>query len=190
MGDLRGNTHVEEPRRKMPTSSGTAVLSAEYVCTHYAPLVETIVTRLHVPDGLRDDAMQEGFGGLLEALRRYDTSSPVHFSLFARPYVKGAILRRIYTRTQVTETSMEDPYLGDETAGGTFEVESTVVQAIQVEAWLATLPTGDAWVLRRLYWDDADTSQIAAELGVTRRRINQIHNKLLRQGADALGEVG
>jgi RNA polymerase sigma factor (sigma-70 family) len=149
-----------------------------------------MVRRLHVPDALRDDARQEGFIGLLEAARRYDANSLVHFSVFARPYVKGTILRRIYTRTQVTETPAEDPRAGHPLAGGVFEIESGAVQAVYLEAWMATLPLADAWLLRRIYWDDADSDEVATELGVTRRRVNQIHIKLLRQGAFALGEEG
>lgn len=157
------------------------------ICEQYVPLIEGMVRRLHVPEALRDDARQEGFIGLIEAVRRYDASLPVHFSVFARPYVKGAILRRVYTRTQVTETPAEDPREGNAIVGGTFEIESTVVQALHLEAWVASLPLADAWLLRRIYWDDADSDEVAAELGVTRRRVNQIHTKLLRQGASALG---
>jgi len=160
------------------------------ICNKYTPLVYGMVHRLRVPVALRDDARQEGFIGLIEAVRRYDVTSPVHFSVFAEPYVKGAILRRIYTRTQLTETAAEEPRAGHPVADGTFEIDTAVVEAVHLEAWLATLPLADAWLLRRFYWDDADSGQIAADLGLTRRRVNQIHVKLLRQGATALGEKG
>lgn len=162
----------------------------ETVCEQYTPLVEGMVRRLHVPNALRDDARQEGFIGLLEAVRRYDTNSPVHFAVFATSYVKGAILRRIYTVTQVTETSAEDPYAGQPSEHDTYEIESHVLEAVQIEAWMATLPLADTWLLRRLYWEDATSDQVAADLGLTRRRVNQIHAKLLRQGAIALGGEG
>lgn len=166
----------------------TPIPSDADICEQYTPLVEGMLRRLHVPDALRDDARQEGFIGLIEAVRRYDTNSPVHFAVFAKSYVKGAILRRIYTRTQVTETAAEDPHAGQPSASDTYEIESTVLEALHLEAWMATLPLVEAWLLRRLYWEDATSDQVAADLGLTRRRVNQIHAKLLRQGAMALGE--
>lgn len=160
------------------------------ICEQYTPLVEGMVHRLHVPAPLWNDARQEGFIGLLAAVRRYDTKSPVHFAVFARPYVKGAILRRIYGRTQVTEVVAEEPTAEDATTGGTYEIDEDVVLRVHLEAWITSLPLADAWVVRRFYWDDADTDQIAEELGVTRRRVNQRHAEILRLGANALGEEG
>jgi RNA polymerase sigma factor (sigma-70 family) len=168
----------------------TSVPSNAEICEQYTPLVEGMVRHLHVPHNLRNDARQEGYIGLLKAVRRYDSTSPVHFAVFAGPYVKGAIVRRIYTKAQVTETAAEDPRARRVPAGDSFEIESDIVEALQIEDWLATLPLADAWLLRRTYWDDATSDQIAADLGVTRRRVNQIHTKLLRQGAIALGGAG
>src|SRR5215204_3084660 len=105
----------------------STLTDANAICEQYAPLVEGMVRRLHVPDALLDDARQEGFIGLIEAVRHYDTTSPVHFAIFAKSYVKGAILRGIYTRTQVTETAAEDPHAGQPSASETYEIESKVL---------------------------------------------------------------
>ncbi len=160
------------------------------ICRQYTPFVEGIVQRLHVPSALRDDARQEGFIGLLDAVERYDATSPVHFVVFARTYVMGAITRRIYTRTQLSEVVDEDLGTDESSATDTYEIESQVLLAVYLEAWMATLSPANARLLRRLYWDDATTDEVAAELGVTRRRVNQIHQSLLRQGASALAEEG
>jgi RNA polymerase sigma factor (sigma-70 family) len=162
----------------------------EQICIQYTPLVHGIVRRCQIPTSLRDDARQEGFTGLLAAVSRYDATSPVHFAVFARPYVKGAVLRRIYTQTQVAEVAAADPHEGQPSSGDTYEVEDRVLSAVQVEAWMATLSLADAWLLRRLYWEDAATDEIAVEMGLTRRRVNQIHTKLLHQGATVLGGDG
>lgn len=160
------------------------------ICEQFTPLVEGMVRRLQVPDSQWEDARQEGFIGLLAAVRRYDTTSPVHFSVFAQHYVRGAIIRRIYTRTQVTEVVSEEPAAEYPTTGGTYQIDDEAVLGVHLEAWMAGLSPADAWILRRLYWDDADTNQIAVELGVTRRRVNQRHAEILRLGAIALGEEG
>jgi RNA polymerase sigma factor (sigma-70 family) len=149
-----------------------------------------MVRRLKVPHALRDDARQEGFIGLLAAVAKYDPMSPVHFSVFARPYVKGAIIRHIYNRTQVTEVVALESEAEDPTTGGSYEIDEETLLGVQLEAWMAGLPLADAWLVRRFYWDDASTDEIAAELGVTRRRVNQRHVEILRQGAIALGEEG
>lgn len=173
----------------MAPSARTSVDDAT-MCQHYTPLVDGMVRRLQVPTDLQQDARQEGFIGLIAAVRRYDVNSPVHFSVFARPYVKGAILRRIYTKTQLTETAVEQPRAADPTVGGAYHIDDEAVLGVQLEAWMASLPLADAWLLRRIYWDDADTDEIALELGVTRRRVNQRHANILRQGALLLGEGG
>jgi RNA polymerase sigma factor (sigma-70 family) len=160
------------------------------MCEQYTPLVEGTVRRLQVPDALHEDARQEGLIGLLAAVRRYDPTSPVHFAVFAQKYVKGAIIRRIYTRTQTVEISAEEPEAEDPTIGGHYEIDDDLVLGVQMEAWMARLTLADAWIVRRLYWEDADSDKIAKELGITRRRVNQRHAEILRQGARALGEGG
>lgn len=174
----------------MAQSMGTRVHDDAKICQQYELLVDGMVRRLGVPDTLRDDARQEGFIGLLAAVRKYDSSSPVHFSVFARPYVKGAILRRIYNRTQLAETAYEQPEICDPSLGGAYEIDEEVVLAVQLDAWMTSLSLADAWLVRRIYWDDADTNEIAKELGITRRRVNQRHAEILRQAALALGEEG
>jgi RNA polymerase sigma factor (sigma-70 family) len=174
----------------MAQSERTRLINDADVCKQYTPLVEGMVRRLHVPDPLRADAKQEGFIGLLAALRNYNPDSPVHFSVFAGPYVKGAIIRRIYTRTQITEFAAEESNLDDRSTRGTYEIDNEVVLGVQMEAWMATLSLADVWIVRRLYWEDADTDEIAKELGITRRRVNQRHAEILRQGAIALDEEG
>lgn len=162
------------------------------ICEQYTPLVEGMVERLHVPAALRDDARQEGFIGLLTAVERYDTTSPVHFAVFAKTYVMGAITRRIYNRTQMIEIATEA--FGVEGSSATdrvettpaYEIESQVLMAVHLEAWMATLSATETCVLRRLHWEDRTTDDVAAEIGVSRRRVNQIHLSLLRRGADAL----
>lgn len=153
------------------------------VCNDYQPLIEGTIRQLRIPGQLHEDAAQEGAIGLLAAVVRYDTASPVAFGVFARAYVRGAIIRRIYTRVQTTETPHEQPLTLEPLVRDLADFEGEMVTSLHLALWLATLAPADAWIVQRLYWQDAEVSTIATELGVSPRRVNQRHRALLADGA-------
>ncbi len=71
-----------------------SALENELVRQHL-PLVRTVVSRLAVslPTYIDlDDVYSAGLVGLLDALRRYDPSSPASFETYARLRIRGAVL--------------------------------------------------------------------------------------------------
>ena len=64
----------------------------------FIPLVHKIVNRINLPSSnilTRDDLVQIGFYGLLEALSRFDISAGIKFKSFAYTRVNGAVIDEI-----------------------------------------------------------------------------------------------
>lgn len=69
--------------------------SREELALEYAPLVRQIANRLaaRLPDSLqRDDLIQAGMIGLLDAIEKYDSSREAQFRTYAEFRIKGAML--------------------------------------------------------------------------------------------------
>jgi RNA polymerase sigma factor (sigma-70 family) len=170
----------------MRSSLASHPLRREDVCDQYRPLVDGLIRRMHVPAAMRDDARLEGAAALLRAFDQYDPTSPVHFSVFARLYVRGAISRRVYTAAQIAELPHDDPLAMKPLARELADAEDEMALIADVRRWVASLCDEDGWIIYRFYWTDADAAQVAEELGVTPRRVNQRRRALLSAGAEVL----
>lgn len=170
----------------MRSSQPSRPLRREDVCEQYLPLVDGVIRRMHVPPALNEDARQEGAAALLQAFDRYDSTSPVHFSVFARLYVQGAISRRLYTAAQIAELPHGEPLDLEPLATGAVDAEDEMALKVDLRRWMTSLNCEDGWIIYRFYWTDAEATEVADELGVTPRRINQRRQALLATGAKAL----
>ena len=61
-------------------------------------LVKSIVKRFSVSAFDRDDLMQAGFMGLIDALRGFDPAKGYAFSTYATPFILGAIRKELKTK--------------------------------------------------------------------------------------------
>ncbi len=57
----------------------------------HRPLVVKIATQLNQPGDVKDDLIQEGFIGLVEAANRFDLTRDVRFATYAKWWVRAAI---------------------------------------------------------------------------------------------------
>ena len=65
--------------------------SYEYLVKEHQGLVYHIVNRFHVSNFDRDDLIQAGMMGLLEAIKRYDINKDIAFSSYAVKYILGNV---------------------------------------------------------------------------------------------------
>lgn len=79
--------------------------SYEYLVKKHQGLVYHIVNRFNVSSFDRDDLIQAGMMGLLEAIKRYDISYNTKFSTYAIPYVLGNIKKEYNIQNSVISSS-------------------------------------------------------------------------------------
>ena len=75
--------------------------SYEYLVKKHQGLVYHLVNKFHVSSFDRDDLIQAGMLGLLEAIKKYDISYNTKFSTFAVPYILGNIKKEYYIQNSV-----------------------------------------------------------------------------------------
>ena len=171
--------------------SATAVdFDRTTVCERFTPLVKKTISGLNIPQALREDAEQEGMIGLLKAFDRYDTQSPVHFSLFARPYVRGAIIRGVMPRDNALPTTpvgdaVDLDVLGREPVDQTIDV----IENVELLAWLDSLAPTDSWLVWSLYWQGATSIEVASDLNRTVHWVNERHRILIGRAQSILGAI-
>lgn len=79
--------------------------SYEYLVKKHQGLVYHIVNRFNVSSFDRDDLIQAGMMGLLEAIKRYDISYNTKFSTYAIPYILGNIKKEYNIQNSVISSS-------------------------------------------------------------------------------------
>ena len=90
--ELDGELLVREYFKKPSETSKSKVVKA------FIPLVYKIVNRMNIPSTnilSKDDLVQIGLVGLIEALNRFDISAGIKFKSFAYTRVNGAIIDQI-----------------------------------------------------------------------------------------------
>jgi RNA polymerase sigma factor (sigma-70 family) len=158
------------------------------VCEQFKPLVNSTVNKLNVAPEMREDAEQEGMIGLLKAYDRYDPDSPVHFSVYARPYVKGAIIRGIFGQPM----DLDLVPVGDSHDLALIEdpdpdPEARYIESLMLREWLDSLAPKDGWLIWRRFWQGATSAEIAGELSHTAHWVNERQQILIGRAAAFLG---
>lgn len=158
------------------------------VCFDYEPLVRKVVSSLNVPLDLVEDARQEGRAALLQAFDHYNSTSPVSFGTFARLYIRGAVIRHIFTPQQRHETVGKKPIgvVGEERGESTVDFEDDLVIRLSLASWLDSLSRSDQQLVRWLYWDQMPTIFAAEKIGVTPRQIQKRRRRLLEDARTML----
>jgi|ERR1035441_2599373 RNA polymerase sigma factor (sigma-70 family) len=159
------------------------------VCERYQPLVLSIVKKLKIVPSSQDDAEQEGMVGLLEAYDHYDFTSPVRFGVFARPYVKGSIIRGVFPKSKEVRSTPRGDIFDLELIHNRHVVDLTddVVEKMALRAWIDSLEPDDIWLIERRHWHGAASENIARELGRTVHWVNERHRILIRRAQVVLG---
>jgi RNA polymerase sigma factor (sigma-70 family) len=186
------------------------------VCERFKPLVRRTISSLMVTRNMREDAEQQGMIGLLNAYDRYDATLSVNFSVFARPYVKGAILRGIYAKdkeitfeSRGTSSEVEQFCLRPSTdisgkvleltpdMNEVFRLRCPTPQPVEagadasevatVHRWLDSLAPKDAWLIWRRFWQGGSSAEIATELSHSVHWVNERQRILLTRAADFIG---
>lgn len=164
--------------------------------TSHLPLVQSVAAKLdhRLPrSGAvgREDYIQAGTVGLLEAVERFHPESGYKFSTYAVRRIAGAMLdeaRKVRARSRygvrrgdregrgVAGLSVADRSTPDPSDRISAEDERAHLAIV-----LETLPPRELAVIRAVYFHGRMLKDVGAELGVTESRACQLHTSALRR---------
>jgi len=152
-------------------------MKMEKVCQNYLPLVKSIASRYKGRVSF-EDLIQEGFLGLLEAEKRFDSSKKAKFSTYAFYWIKKKILEAIQEEKiqSLNSVELKEEILESPIVKKTYESKDSDIFSLNKN--LSSLEQK----IFRLHFQQARTlSQIAKELGIRRERVRQTKQLFLRK---------
>lgn len=157
-------------------------------------LVRYVLHRLvgHLPASVdREDLVEAGFIGLIDAARRFDPERGVKFDTYAVPRVRGAMLDelRAHNRIQVSLQGEPAGAGGDERGGReSASYEPDPRERVEFEeqkhllaAAIGNLPAHEQAVIRLYYFERRLLREIGAKLGLCNSRVWQLHRSALKR---------
>jgi|SRR5579875_1792339 len=136
----------------------------------HAPLVYAVLKRLAAPPSLREDLLQEGFLGLLEALRGYDPTRGARFSTYAVPRIWGRM--RHLARRAARLAAREEIRAPEFWAGLMDPVERLHARA-DWEAAFGVLSPEEATLVRLHLFNRVPETKLAQVLGVSQSTVSR-----------------
>jgi len=152
-------------------------MKMEELYQNYLPLVKSIAFRYKGRVSF-EDLVQEGFLGLLEAEKRFDSSKKAKFSTYAFYWIKKKILEAIRKEkiqsldsVELNEEILENPIIEK-----TYESKDSGIFSLN-----KNLSSLEQKIFRLHFQQEKSLSQIAKELGIRRERVRQTKQLLLRK---------
>jgi len=173
-------------------------LDLDYLVEQYTPLVKSTAKQITFNNDEYEDAVQNGYIGLLEASKNYDPEKG-NFGSFAKMWVRGAILKglredrtirlpdseyrrrkeadgKVKEEKESTEALIEK---GEDIASDKNPVDEIVSEKQRdkiIQDEIQKLPPKEKLVVISIL-DDMAVKQIANHLNVTKTRVYQIYYK-------------
>ncbi len=150
-------------------------MSKKNIYEEYLPLVLDIVKKYQHLGVPRDDLIQEGLIGLMEAEKRFDEKFETKFSTYAVFWIKKQILAAVEKEQKNKEVNVD--FL-EKTA------KAKPTPTIRTSQYLnlpKSMPEKEKKVLRLLYEEELSLKEIAEKMNISRERVRQLKEKALRR---------
>ncbi len=157
-------------------------LNPESVVAEYLPLVKGIAFRYKNSGLSKDDLIQEGMLGLLEACNRFDNQHNVQFSTYATFWIKKYILLAVSRELkQILHISYKDTEKLADTR--TLVTTPPITQDnSNIEAILKqNIPELEKQIVLLSFKHGKTLKDIALELNLTPEKVKQLRTKALRR---------
>ncbi|MFO7897186.1 MAG: sigma-70 family RNA polymerase sigma factor [Candidatus Cloacimonadales bacterium] len=151
-------------------------MSQPNIYEEYLPLVLDIVKRYQHLGVPREDLIQEGMIGLMEAEKRFDAKYGTKFSTYAVYWIKKQILAAV---DKEHKSGFETENLIEETAAAPAAAPST--RTSQYLNLPHNMPRLERRVLRLLYEEERTLKEIAELLEISREKVRQLKEKAMRR---------
>ncbi len=152
-------------------------MKIEKLYQDYLPLIKSIASKYRKEGVPFEDLIQEGFLGLLEAEKRFNTSRKVKFSTYAFYWIKKRILEAVRKEKIQSLNSLE---LKDEIIANPI-IEKTY-ESKELDIFLdKNLSSLEQKIFKLYFQEGKSLSLIAKELNMCREKVRQIKYLLLRK---------
>ncbi|RLA89731.1 MAG: hypothetical protein DRG20_04305 [Deltaproteobacteria bacterium] len=152
-------------------------MKIEKLYLDYLPLIKSIASKYRKEGVPFEDLIQEGFLGLLEAEKRFNTSRKVKFSTYAFYWIKKRILEAVRKEKIQSLNSLE---LKDEIIANPI-IEKTY-ESKELDIFLdKNLSSLEQKIFKLYFQEGKSLSLIAKELNMCREKVRQIKYLLLRK---------
>ncbi len=155
------------------------VRAKEEVCHRFRPLVYSQAARGYAR-GHYEDALSEGWAGLLEAIEGYDASFGVKFPGFAESKVRSSIWG--YCRKE-WQSEARYPLCDKEVLDRVpdeVKVEDKAAFEVQLSSLEKKLDFRQCYVLKRVILEGATLKQTGKELGISLEAVYRTKQKLIK----------
>ncbi len=153
---------------------------------NYLPLIRGVIKR-YALDGryLQEDLEQEGFLGILEAQKRFDSSKGVKFSTYAYFWVKKRVLAYLGKELDQQSESLTEKLLSKVSAP-TADCQPDCRADCGEESSLLShipedMPAMEQEVLELFFCEKLELNEIATKLGFSREKVRRLKFKALRR---------
>ncbi|GEM_PF-2896888 len=170
-----------------PPPAAAAPPDVRELTQSHLPLVLSEVEKVFLVDGIgleRDDLVSAGVVGLIRAARKFDPGRGVAFGVFARAYVRGAILdeiRSVVHRGAAREIMIipnrDEPFDADTVADAEGQESDVILTARIRRSMDAALDENERLLLTLYYYEDLTIRQIAK---VLRQSVSSVGRGLTR----------
>lgn len=149
------------------------------------PFIEAICRRLKVPESLIDDARQEGALAVMECLPRFDANSGTPFNIFAYRSIMGRIILFLKSEgkfsSQFRQQSLPDMdgQHYRQIGNGVYCEGPSHLKAGFLDEMLPHLHPEEQHVIRQYLVRGTKSAHIAAEMGISQRRVRQIYQSAI-----------
>ena len=170
--------------------------------------------RQYDPDGRAGDELEAAARlGLVEALRRFDQARGVKFTTFAFNFVRGAMLKGLYSLNQRREwaagrqtvtlvpfgprsedygSSADDPEAEIARRDDQYGIETDYAKVEKrfaeqaVRDFVAGLPANQRGIVRDVFWGGMSHAEAAKRRGVTRPAVSRTLQRVFKRGESEL----
>jgi RNA polymerase sigma factor (sigma-70 family) len=148
--------------------------------------------------------------GLVEAVRQFDSTRGVRFTTFSYNFVRGAMLKALYSNAQrrdwaagrppvkfapfvVESEEGETPEAELARRDGDYDIESGYADVERksseqdVRDFVAQLPSNQQRIIHDVFWDGMSHAEAARRRGVSRPAVSRTLNRVYRRGERHLG---
>lgn len=152
--------------------------------------------------------------GLVEALRRFEPARGVKFTTFAFKFIRGAMLKALYSRAQQREwaagrqttilvpfgpgsedygSSADDPEAEIARRDDQYGIETGYAKVERrpteeaVRDFVAELPASQRGIVRDVFWGGMSHAEAAKRRGVTRPAVSRTLQRVFKRGERELG---